>query len=216
MSIACKTPLRAALAAALVLTAAPALAGEITLFQHRDFGGAAAKVHHGAADLDASAFNDTATSLVVREGVWEACTEANFQGRCIELQPGAYPSLSGSLGHSVASVREVTAVAAAEPAVAARVEPRLVLFESEDFGGSSMEVRTTTSSLERYPPYDGAAAAIVYQGTWRLCSEENSRGQCRDFGPGRYASLGPLDGTVRSVQLIAPGTPVATLQPVTR
>jgi|SRR5436309_6689676 len=212
MSIPCRNPLGVAFAAALAFSTGAALAGDITLFQHRDFSGTGVTVHHEAQDLSATAFNDTATSMVIREGVWQACTEPNFQGQCVQLQPGAYRNLNASLNHSVASVREIATSTAAAPQtiIIATAQPRLVLFENRNFGGSALEVNSSSPALDRFSNYDNAAAAIVYQGTWRLCSEENSRGDCSDFAPGRYENLGPLNGRVRSAELVMAGTPVAT------
>jgi hypothetical protein len=50
---------------------------------------------------------DTASSLVVSDGKWEVCTQANFRGRCTELLPGSYPSMSVSLNGRVASARQI-------------------------------------------------------------------------------------------------------------
>jgi hypothetical protein len=54
-----------------------------------------------------------------------------------------------------------------------------------------------------------ADAAIVTGGVWRLCDRERFRGECREFAPGRYDSLGSLNSRVSSVELVA-----ATAAPV--
>jgi len=221
MTIQCSKLAGATLTAALALATTAALAADVTLYQRPNFGGTAVTVHTQSQDLQSTAFNDTATSMVIRDGVWQACTEANFQGRCVQLQPGAYANLNASLNGSVASVREISTVAATPPAtlvaatpprvVIAAAPPRVVLFENRNFGGRSIELNASAGDLDRMSNYNNASAAIVYTGTWRLCSEEHSRGDCSDFAPGRYENLGLLNGRIRSAELVAPGTPIAAL-----
>ena len=81
--------LRGLLAALLALFSASALAGEITLFQNRDFRGSTMTLQSPMLDLERNGFT-MASSAVVRSGVWQACTSANFQGQCVQLQPGEY------------------------------------------------------------------------------------------------------------------------------
>ena len=102
------------LAGALAVVSASALAGEITLFQNRDFRGNATTLQSPMLDLERNGFT-TASSAVVRSGVWQACTDANFHGQCVQLQPGQYRNINALLNDDVASVREIT-VASAVPA----------------------------------------------------------------------------------------------------
>ena len=69
-------PWRALVGAALALIASSALAGEITLYQHRDFNGSTLTVSRAAPDLERTGFNDTAASIVVREGRMSASRRA--------------------------------------------------------------------------------------------------------------------------------------------
>ena len=85
-----KKSLRVLLAAASAVFATAALAGEITLFHARDFVGESLTLNGAAPDLLATGFNDSAASVVVHDGVWEACTDIRFQGRCMQLRPGEY------------------------------------------------------------------------------------------------------------------------------
>ncbi len=57
-------------------------------------------------------FNDRASSAVVENGSWEACEHANFQGRCVVLNPGTYDSLAGmGMDNRISSVRPAAAPA---------------------------------------------------------------------------------------------------------
>src|SRR5262249_671709 len=62
------------------------------------------------SDLDRTDFNDRASSLVVQSGDWLVCEDAHFQGRCVTLHPGEYPSLDRmGLNHRISSIRPLAA-----------------------------------------------------------------------------------------------------------
>jgi len=219
---------RALVGAALAALASSALAGEITLYQDRDLNGDTLTLRRAAPDLGRTGFNDSAASVVVREGIWEACTEPGYRGSCRQLRPGEYDRLDGALKDRIASVREIVGVSvapapapivtasppAAPPPVVAAATPRIVLYEQPGFSGSGVEITETHGNLDLIPSYAGAAALIVYGGTWRLCTHEYYRGQCADFTPGRYDSLGGLNGQIASAQLIsAAPAPVGVVVP---
>jgi|SRR5690242_116855 len=210
--------------AALAAIASSALAGEITLYQNRDFRGDTLTLSRAAPDLERTGFNDSASSVVVREGVWEVCTDPFYRGNCTRLGPGEYNRLESRLHDRVASAREIVGVSVAPPPVAppvvaqapvvAAAGPRIALFEQPGFSGAGVEIHETHGNLDRIPTYAPASAVIVYGGTWRLCTEEYYRGQCADFTPGRYDSLGALSGRIESAQLISSApAPVGVVTP---
>ena len=59
------------------------------------------------ADLDPTGFNDRAASISVRDGTWEVCFDADFQGGCMRLAPGDYPRLDPPFSDSISSLRQV-------------------------------------------------------------------------------------------------------------
>jgi hypothetical protein len=225
--------------AALALMAGSALAGEITLYKDRDFRGDTLTLRRAAPNLEQTGFNDSASSVIVREGVWEACTDPFYRGNCTRLQPGEYNRLERALNDRIASVREIVGVSTgplvsppvvsppvvtAPPVITAPLVqtapavvsagPRIVLYERPGFTGSGIEITETHGNLNRIPSYEPASAVIVYGGTWRLCTREYYRGECADFAPGRYDSLGSLNGRIYSAELVsaAPG-PVGVVVP---
>jgi beta/gamma crystallin len=213
-----KKSLHLLLLAATALFATAALAGEITLFQDRDFRGDSLTLRRSAPNLLATGFNDSASSIVIRDGIWEACTDTQFQGRCVQLQPGEYRML-GALNDRIASVRELVSVSAVPPVsrapapvIIASAEPRMVLFEQPGFGGRSVEVTQTMGRLDTSRFYAGASAAVIYGGSWRLCSDDMFRGECAELPPGQYDSLGTLNGRVSSAELLA-RVPVVGIAP---
>ena len=98
---------RPLLGAAIALLATGVVAGELTLYEGENFQGRNLTLRSDMRDLDRTQFNDRAMSLVIRDGVWEVCSDAQFRGHCATLQPGNYPVLEGGLDRRISSVRQV-------------------------------------------------------------------------------------------------------------
>jgi hypothetical protein len=96
------------LLAATGLVLATQAAAQVTLFSDQGFHGQRMTVDRPMRDLDRTDFNDRASSAVVDHGRWQVCEDAHFQGRCVTLRPGEYPSL-GSMGMNdrISSIRPV-------------------------------------------------------------------------------------------------------------
>lgn len=99
--------LRTTLIAAGLLAGA-AQAADMTVFKQPNFAGESITIRDGATDLARPGFQDQISSIVVNSGRWEVCTQPNFQGDCMTLVPGRYPSLDARLNHRIESVREVS------------------------------------------------------------------------------------------------------------
>ena len=102
-----KTALKTLLAAAAVAAAAPVLA-QATLYEHEAFRGHAVGADRRISDLSRMGFNDRASSLIIEGQRWEVCDNAGFNGRCVVLGPGRYPTLASmGLNDRVSSMRVV-------------------------------------------------------------------------------------------------------------
>jgi hypothetical protein len=102
-----KIGLKALLVAASVAFAGQA-AAQITLFHDDGFQGEALRSDRPIDNFANSGYNDEASSAIVRGGSWQACSDAYFEGRCVVLAPGRYPSLrSLGLNDRISSVRPV-------------------------------------------------------------------------------------------------------------
>ena len=206
-----KSVTRIAVAAVFGLAATAVLAGEIILYENPGFQGRRMTLHGTTPDLDRTQFNDRAESIVVRDGVWEVCTDARFAGRCVRLQPGEYPNLQGDLNNRISSAREVAQYTPPPPVARPAPGPgyggpaRAVLYEGEGFRGRSFELqRNVVRNLDRTSFNDRAASLRVYSGYWIFCSDANFEGDCRTFGPGDYPDLpGDLNRRISSGRQIA-------------
>src|SRR5688572_213506 len=99
--------IRCTLAATALAFAVPA-AAEITLYGREGFDGRTFDTTAAVPNLERHGFNDRASSAIVRGGRYEICTDRGFQGRCVVLRPGQYPSLAAmGIGDAITSVRPV-------------------------------------------------------------------------------------------------------------
>lgn len=88
----------------------------IELFEHVDFDGRNLGMAGAVNDLTRIDYNDKASSIVVRAGRWEVCTDAQFGGRCVALDPGEYPDLTQhGLNDTISSVRPAGQLAGSVP-----------------------------------------------------------------------------------------------------
>ena len=99
--------MRRTLFAALCVAGA-AQAAELTIFKQPNFTGDALTIQDDTGNLAARNFQDQASSIEVRSGRWEFCTQPNFQGDCMTLGRGQYAALDPRLNHRIESVREVS------------------------------------------------------------------------------------------------------------
>ena len=92
---------------ALALTAATmSAAADLTLYTDGDFQGRPLNVVIDLRQLGSLNFNDRASSVVIEKGAWILCTEEDFSGSCVTLEPGRYASLKElGLEDEVTSVR---------------------------------------------------------------------------------------------------------------
>lgn len=82
---------------------------QIALFARDGFEGRAFTTERALPNLDRNGFNDRASSaVVVGDQNWEVCDDTRFDGRCMVLRPGQYPSLAAmGMNNRISSVREL-------------------------------------------------------------------------------------------------------------
>ena len=99
--------LKTLLAIAGLVFAAQA-AAQVTFYEREGFRGRSFYVDRTIWNFDPLGFNDKASSAVVDGGTWQACEDANFQGRCIILRQGSYDSFAPMrMNRVISSVRPV-------------------------------------------------------------------------------------------------------------
>lgn len=194
------------LAAAMVCAQASA---QITFYQDDGFAGRSFTTTGSLRDLNRYGFNDRASSVVVERNNWQVCEDAEFGGRCVVLQPGRYPSLSGmGLNDRISSVREM---AQAAPVAPAPTGARVTFYEREDFQGQSFTTTDAVPNFTRFGFNDRAASIVVERNNWQVCEDAGFGGRCAILQPGRYPSLSGFGMAERisSVREVPPTAPVA-------
>ncbi len=198
--------------------------GTILLFDQPGFAGQSLRLEGDTPVLARSGFNDRAASLVVEQGTWELCVDADFRGDCRTYAPGRYPDLGYGIAGQASSARLLRPAAQApvviapgvppvtpRPVVAPGVPPapsgppdRAVLYGQPGLRGASLALSGPMADLARANFDDATASLVVESGTWVACRDSYFRGECRTFGPGRYDDLGAT-GLDRAISSIRPG-----------
>jgi uncharacterized protein YcfJ len=109
-----KTNFRLAFAGAALACALPA-AAQIAFYEHEGFQGRSFETQQPVQNFRRQGYPEHAESVIVTRGRWEVCEGRRFEGRCVVLRRGQYPSLQAmGLGDRVMSVRPVPREARAE------------------------------------------------------------------------------------------------------
>ena len=97
--------LKTAFAASALIFAAQA-AAQITFYEGEGFRGRTFTANSQVNNFKRIGFNDLAKSVVVTNGRWEVCDDADFGGSCVVLRRGSYDSLNGlGMSNRISSVR---------------------------------------------------------------------------------------------------------------
>ena len=204
--------LKNALALTAVAMAAQASA-QVTLFEQDGYQGESFTTSRTVDNLERRGFNDSASSVVVVGERWEACEDQRFNGRCVVLRPGKYPSLDAmGLSNRITSVRAVSRNAriddrryAPAPApVMAPTAPQITFYEKEGLSGRSFTTGRQINNFNRFGFNDSASSAVVVGERWEVCEDVRFNGQCVVLRQGNYPSLRAmgLNNRISSVRML--------------
>ena len=80
----------------------------ITFYENDNYGGRTFTTRGEIDNFQRGGFNDRASSVVVQGEGWEVCDAPGYNGRCMVLRPGNYPSLARmGLNDRISSARSV-------------------------------------------------------------------------------------------------------------
>ena len=206
--------LRNALTIAGVVMATQAVA-QITFYQGQGFEGRSFTTDERVRDFGRYGFNDRASSVEVLGGRWEVCEDVRFDGRCVVLRPGRYPSLAAmGLNDRVSSVRTVNRDARIDERRYAPAPPagyddnaavQITFYQAQGFEGPSFTTEKQIGNFDRFGFNDRASSVVVLGGRWEVCEDARFSGRCVVLRPGRYASLAAmgLNDRVSSVRTVS-------------
>jgi uncharacterized protein YcfJ len=201
-----KTLIKTALTLAAVAIAAQA-AAEVTFYDQENFQGEAFTAQRPLNNLRGADFNDRASSAVVVGQRWEVCDDVRFQGRCVVLRPGQYPSLSAiGLDNRISSVRAIAGNTRVDERRYAPmpVVAQVTFYENEGFGGRSFTTDTVVNNFQRSGFNDRASSVVVVgDARWEVCEDARFGGRCAVLRAGQYPSLAAmgLNNRISSVQV---------------
>lgn len=143
-------------------------------------------------------FNDEASSVEIRRGRWQLCTDGSFRGTCIVLGAGRH-ELTGRMHDEVSSVRPVFGPTDQPLPPTGGVS----LYSGPDFTGRSVLVVAPTDSLGRFSFNDTASSVEVHGGQWEFCRHAQFRAPCFVLGPGRHVLGQSEQDSVTSLRPVA-------------
>src|ERR1700752_3978601 len=83
-------------------------AAQVTFYEGPNFRGRAFTADKEVRNLERFGFNDRATSAIVDRGRWQVCEDRRFEGQCVIMRRGNYPTLqSMGLNNSISWWRPV-------------------------------------------------------------------------------------------------------------
>jgi hypothetical protein len=200
--------LRALSAGALWAIATLALAN-VTLYSREGFSGRKYQVTQSISDLANVGFNDRASSVLVRSGTWQFCSDPYFRGRCVTLSTGEYTSLQKmGLDDRVSSIRDLGWASPGQPMpppLAPPAPPRIELHAGPNLSGRGVTLDAPVGDLESIGFNDSARSAIVFGGNWQVCTDANFLGECEVLRPGQWNSLGGVASRISSARPLPGG-----------
>jgi hypothetical protein len=79
----------------------------VWLYEHSNFRGSTIRAVGDVTDLGPSGMNDSTSSIFISFGNWQFCSDSNYRGRCITLQPGQYNEMPPGMNDTISSFRRV-------------------------------------------------------------------------------------------------------------
>lgn len=182
---------------------------QVTFYEREGFDGDSFSTRRPISDFRQFGFNDSASSMIITGDAgerWQVCEDIRFNGRCVVLRPGRYPTPRAmGLNNRVSSVQAVSRVDAPAQAVVAAAAPvRLVVYEKPDLGGRSMVAQEDVADLRRTGFDERISSVEVFGGPWEVCQDNGYAGHCAVLRPGRYPSLSAigLDNRISSMRIV--------------
>lgn len=181
--------------------------GAIVLYDQEGFQGRGIGINSATPDFDPTGFNDRARSLIVKSGIWEVCTDADYRGRCRIFPKGEYPALDLALNDQISSARPAAYNgnnwSDERPMWFGAGNGTVILYEHNNFEGKSRTLESPVRNFDQIGFNDMVSSLIVRRGLWELCTDAEFRGTCRVYRPGEYRSVGPrLSARFSSAQLV--------------
>jgi uncharacterized protein YcfJ len=205
-----KAIIRTSLAVAGLALATHA-AAQVSFYEHQGYEGRSFTTQEQIGNFERYGFNDRASSVVVTNERWEVCEAPRFNGRCVVLRPGRYPSLAAmGLNDRVSSVRAVDRNARIDDRryAPAPVAAQITFYQNQGFRGRTFVTDKPVGNFAQHGFNDRASSVVVVGDRWEVCENTRFKGRCVVLRPGQYPSLAAMGlndriSSVRAVNLNA-------------
>jgi uncharacterized protein YcfJ len=189
-------------------------AAQATFFEDEGYAGRSLNATQQVPAFERQGFNDRASSAVIVGDRWEICQDSQFNGPCLVLRPGRYPSLAAmGMNDRISSARIVSRNARVDESryAPAPEAAQATFYEGEGFDGRSFSTAGQVDNLRRSGFNDRASSAVVVGDRYEVCEENRFRGRCVVLRPGRYASPAAmgLNGRITSVRAVSADARIA-------
>jgi uncharacterized protein YcfJ len=193
---------------AIGLAMAAQAGAQVTFYEREGFEGRSFTTSRQIGNFERFGFNDRASSVVVAGSMWEVCEDVRFNGRCVVLRPGRYPSLAAmGLNDRVSSVQAVNGRERIDESryAPSPVNSQVIFYENEGFSGRSFTAERQIENFARFGFNDRASSVVVLGDRWEVCEDAGFSGRCVVLRPGRYASLARMGLNDRASSVRAVG-----------
>ncbi|MBL8512055.1 MAG: beta/gamma crystallin family protein, partial [Betaproteobacteria bacterium] len=184
--------------------------GAIELFEYPGFFGRSKKYERDISNLQPEGFNDRTRAIVITEGTWELCADANFRNYCQSFGPGRYADIDSELSGKVSSLRLIAGYDNAPYSHSGgrdyspqRSGGRIIFYNEEGFTGRNFDLSEEAANFANARFNDETVSVLVESGTWEVCTDSFFRGQCRTLSPGTVRRLeAPFYRSISSARLV--------------
>ncbi len=170
---------------------------DLSLYEHTNFYGASRTIRDKIENLKYLNFDNTVTSMKIKEFPWLLYEGAYFRGKYHILHPGNYARANetGLPNDSLSSCRRIPKYGG----------PLILLFKETSFHDQMKEIRGSIPDLGSIVFDDETSSILVIQGTWTAFSKPNYQGKAFQLPPGRYANPTSMtfdDNSISSLKLV--------------
>lgn len=151
--------------------ATTAVAAEIQVCEHKNYGGRCITLQHGVNNLGDWGMSNRISSFRIRSGTWRMCTAPDLRGACEDFSRSVADLAGTRLQDAVSSLRPVRSGSGSGGTA-------IVAYTAPNYRGRSWVFSDDISDLRRLGLNDRISSVRVLGGWWQICTDINYVG-CR-------------------------------------
>lgn len=178
---------------------------DIVIYRDANFRGSAYGLKNDVWNLGDLYFNDHVSSIEVRRGTWEICTNSNFRGRCQVIDASVSRLSSLYFNDKISSIRRLGGNRHGKwkgnknghynsngnnhghggyngqggNNNGYHTNSAVTLYQHSNYSGRYVGVNGSIANLNTIGLNDNASSIRIKSGTWEICSHPNFGGNCQ-------------------------------------